>query len=108
MWINKLEKRRTKSDLIEAYKIMTGKETISAHRFFKVSMESRTRGHGYKLYKKQTGTRRNRFFSARLVNPWNELDENTVTVDTVDKFRRKLSEFGYYDMEVVLTQTVVF
>ena len=50
--LTNLEKRRTRGDLIEAYKIMTGKEAISAHKFFEVSMESRTRGHGYKLYKK--------------------------------------------------------
>jgi len=36
----------------------------------------------------------NRFFSARVVNPRNEMDEETVTVDTVDKFKRKSSEFG--------------
>jgi len=29
------------------------------------------------------------------VNPWNELDEKTVTVDMVDKFKKQLSEFGY-------------
>src|SRR6218665_916041 len=34
------------------HKIMTGKEAISAHKFFEVSMERRTRGHGYKPYKK--------------------------------------------------------
>jgi len=56
VWINKFRKEKNKErDLIEAYKIMTGKEAISAHKFFKVSMESRSRGHGYKLYKKQTG-----------------------------------------------------
>jgi len=43
----------------------------------------------------QTGTRKNRFFSARAGILWNELDEETVTVDMVDKFKRKLSEFGY-------------
>src|SRR6218665_2443802 len=85
--LTNLEKRRTSGDLIEAYKIMTGKEAISAHKIFKVSKENRNRGHGYKLYKKQTGIRRNRFFGARVVNPWNDLDEKTVTVDTVDKSR---------------------
>src|SRR6218665_2899818 len=50
--LTNLEKRRTRGDLIEAYKIMTGKEAMSAHRFFEVSMDSRTRRHGYKLYKK--------------------------------------------------------
>ena len=68
--------------------------SILAHKFFEVSMENRTRGHGYKLYKKRTGVRMNRFFSARVVNPWNDLDERTVTADTVDKFKRQLSEFG--------------
>jgi len=47
-------------------------------------------------------------FGARVVNPWNELYEKTVTVYIVEKFKRKLSEFGYWDMEGVLTQTVVF
>src|SRR6218665_648826 len=86
-----LEKRRTRGDLIDAYKIMTGKEAILAHKFFEVSMENRTRGHGYKLYKTRTGIRRNKFFRARVVNPWNDLDEKTATVDTVDKFKRQLS-----------------
>jgi len=93
-----LEKRRTKGDLIEAYRIMTEKEAISAHKFFEVRMVSRTRcQHGNKLglYKKQTGTRRNRFFSVRVVNPWNKLDEKTVAENTVEKFKKKLSEFGY-------------
>jgi len=66
-----LENRTTRGDLIEACKIMTGKE---AHKIFGVSTKSRTRGHGYKLYKKQTGTQRYRFFSVRVVNLWNELD----------------------------------
>src|SRR6218665_2215163 len=92
--LTNLEKRRTRGDLMEAYEIMTGKEEISENKFLEVSMENRTRGHGYKLYKKRTGIRRNRFFCARVVNPWNDLDEKTVAVDTVDKFKRHLSEFG--------------
>jgi len=46
-------------------------------------------------FQKQTWTWRNGFFRARLVNPWNELDEKTVAVDKVEKFKRKLSEFRY-------------
>ena len=52
--LTNLEKRRIRGDL-EAYKIMTGKEAISAHQFFEVSLETRTRGHGYKLYKRRSG-----------------------------------------------------
>jgi len=38
---------------------------------------------------------KNNVDSARVVNPWNDLDEKTVTVDTVEKFMIQLSEFGY-------------
>jgi len=61
MWINIFVKEENKGRPIDAYKIMTGKEAISTHKFFEVSMENRTRGHGYKLYKKRNGFRRNRF-----------------------------------------------
>ena len=47
------------------------------------------------LIEKQIGTWRNRFFSARVVYSWNELNEKTGVVDTVEKFRRNLIEFGY-------------
>jgi len=52
MWINKFGKEKNKWNLIEAYKIVTGKETISTHKFFEISVEIRTREHGYKLYKR--------------------------------------------------------
>jgi len=37
------EKKFTKGDVIEAYKL--GKDAISGHRLFEISMENRTRGH---------------------------------------------------------------
>jgi len=46
--------------------------------------KNRTRRYGYKLYK-NTGTLKKRLSNARVVNPWSELDEKTVKVDTVDK-----------------------
>ena len=69
--------------------------TDPEHLIFEIRMESKIRRHRYKLYKRQTGTQRNSFFSfSRVVNPWIELDEKTVALDMVEKFRRKLSEFG--------------
>lgn len=35
------------------------------------------------------------FSECEVVKPWNELFEKSVAVDTVEKFQRKLSEFGY-------------
>src|SRR6218665_1594466 len=40
-----LEKRRSRGDLIEAYKIITGKESIQWERFFELAPSKGTRGH---------------------------------------------------------------
>src|SRR6218665_3726517 len=48
-----LEKRRSRGDLIEAYKIITGKESIQSERFFELAPSKVTRGHRYKLFKKR-------------------------------------------------------
>jgi len=53
MCINKFEKRKKSGDLIEAYKIMTRTEAMLAHRFFEISIKSRTRGHRHKIYNKR-------------------------------------------------------
>ena len=37
----------------------------------------------YKLFKKRKGTLGQEFFSARVVDLWNELDDSTVSVDNV-------------------------
>src|SRR6218665_3559368 len=70
-----LEKRRSRGDLIEAYmyKIITGKESIQWERFFELAPSKGTRGHRYKLFKKRKGTIGQKFFSARVVDLWNEL-----------------------------------
>src|SRR6218665_3702953 len=47
-----MEKRRSRDDLIEAYKIITGKESIQWERFFELAPSKGTRGHRYKLFKK--------------------------------------------------------
>src|SRR6218665_2580447 len=51
-----LEKRRSRADLIKAYKIITGKESIQWERFFELAPSKVTRGHRYKLFKKRKGT----------------------------------------------------
>ena len=90
-----LEKRRNKADLIEAYKIITGKESIQWDRFFELAPSKVTRGHRYKLFKKRKGTLGPKFFSARVVDLWNALDDSTVSVDNVTAFKRKVVKLGY-------------
>jgi hypothetical protein len=93
--LTSLETRRIRGDLIETYKIVTGKEALSADRFFEFSNDSRTRGHRYKLKKLSVGGIKQKYFSARVVNYWNGLDDETVSVDTVLAFKKKLGKYGY-------------
>ena len=90
-----LEKRRTRGDLIETYKIMTGKDTLPIQKFFTVAEDNKTRGHRYKIYKRQAGTWMQRFYSSRVVNAWNNLDEETIATDSVGMFKKRLKKFGY-------------
>src|SRR6218665_1430163 len=85
-----LEKRRSRGDLIEAYK-----ESIQWERFFELAPSKGTRGHRYKLFKKRKGTTGQKFFSARVVGLWNELDDSTVSVDNITVFKKKLGKLGY-------------
>ena len=92
-----LEQRRLRGDLIETYKIMTGKEKISSSKFF-TPYESNynTSGHCHKL----TVTRchldlRMNFFSQRVVHHWNELPDSVVNTSTVNTFKNRLDrEWG--------------
>ena len=47
------------------------------------------------MIKKSSGTIMQRFFSARVVNTWNKLDEEIVTADSVIEFKKKLNKLGY-------------
>jgi len=91
-----LEQRRLRGDLIETYKIVTGKEKISCSQFFMHNYN--TRGHCYKL--SLTTTRchldlRKNFFSQRVVHYWNELPSSVVTASTVNTFKNRLDrEWG--------------
>src|SRR6218665_904780 len=90
-----LEKRKSRGDLIEADKFITGKESIQWGRFFELAPSKVTRGHRYKLFKKRKGTLGHKCFSARYVDLWNELDDSTVSVDNVTAFKKKLGKLGY-------------
>ena len=78
-----LEQRRERGDLIEAFKIITGKENIECEKFFKFRDDSTTRGNSLKIYKprlKKSITQRVIFFSIRVINAWNQLPEYVISV----------------------------
>jgi len=90
-----LEKRRCRGDLIETYKLMTNKEVTPYSRFFQLAERGGLRGHKYKIFRKSEGAIKQRFFSSRVINAWNELSEEAVSVETLNNFKNKLGQIGY-------------
>ena len=86
--------RRLRGDLIEAYKIITGKENMKREKFFHLyNSEHNTRGHCLKLAttRSRLELRRN-FFSQRVVSHWNKLPTHVVEADTVNSFKNRLDK----------------
>ena len=89
MWT--LEERRARADLIEVYKIIHGISSVSFDTFFEFNSYGSTRGHSLKLMKKRSLTNlRHHFFSERVINNWNSLDNRTVTSGSINIFKGNL------------------
>jgi ribonucleases P/MRP protein subunit RPP40 len=69
-----LEKRRQRSDLIEIFKILTGKEDLDSEKFFIRSRpDHNLRGNSCKLIKMRFKVAcRQHFFSQRAIDVWNQ------------------------------------
>ena len=88
-----MKDRLLRGDLIEVYKIMTGKVNIDRNQFFELHEDLRTRGHPLKLKKRRTLHHfRNKFFANRVVTTWNSLPEHVVAAMSVNSFKRKLDQ----------------
>ena len=81
--------------MIEIYKLMTNKKAIPFSRFFLLTNRSGLRGHRYKIFGKSEGAIKQRFFSRRAIEDWNELGDETVSVGTIKAFKTKLGQIGY-------------
>ena len=84
--------RIKRGDLIETYKIISGKLIVKEEMFFKLRTTN-TRGHHMKLHKKQSVHQaRQRLFSQRVANDWNKLLDGVVPADTTATFQAKLGK----------------
>ena len=91
--LTELEDRRLRADLIEVYKIIHGLSSVSFHSFFEFCHHDRTRGHTLKLHKHSVRTDlRQHFFTERIINVWNKLDEDTVSASSLNSFKRRLQK----------------
>ena len=91
-----LEERRIRGDMIETYKILTGKEDINPSKFFTMA---RSRGdpslrHNMRLYKPRPEKDiRRHFMVHRVIDNWNLLDKDVVEVDKTSTFKRKYDKW---------------
>ena len=89
-----LERRLRRGDLIQAFKIIKGIDNVECGRFFQFDDSKRTRGNRLKLRKPQVRLRsRQEFFTCRVVNAWNALDDEVVAAPSVTIFKKKLDAF---------------
>ena len=78
------------------FKIVNGYEILSLIFFFEIKESKITRGHNYKLLKKQSRPRldvRKYSFSQRTINVWNNLSTDCVHASSVNMFKNKIDKY---------------
>ena len=85
-----LEERRLRGDLIQTFKLLTGKENVDYKILFNRST-NHLRGHSFKLSKSQCNKLcRRRFFSQRVIDIWNSLSEFIVSAPSTNTFKKRI------------------
>lgn len=92
-----LSYRRTRGDMIEVYKIISGKYDHDASECLKLwkdmAPRKSERGHSLKLYPQRAkSTLRKNSFAIRSVSLWNSLPENVVSAQTTNTFKNRLDK----------------
>ena len=84
--------RRHRTDVLQVFRIIHQIDKISFDDFFTYN-RSNTRGHSYQLSKPRAETKlRQNTFSHRVVNVWNSLTEEVVSVNDINIFKSKLED----------------
>jgi len=98
-----LKERRNRADLIELFKIYKGFTTVPFQSLFTLDCNNNgTRSHLAKLSKPgcQKDVRKY-FFSYRVINRWNALDEENISSSSINVFKNRLNKIrltriGYF------------
>jgi len=89
--LNTLEERRNRADVIFLFKMYKGLTQPPFESMFQLTRSGQTRGHTLKISKHCTKRDiRLHFFSERVINIWNSLDQKVVDSDSVEMFKRRL------------------
>jgi len=76
------------------YMLVTNNQTIyTVVIFFQLNTDTRTRWHLLKLVKHRCHLEmRRHFFSERVINRWNKLDQVTISASAVNGFKSRLEK----------------
>jgi len=86
-----LEERRNRTDLLEVFRIYHGWSTTTFDNLFTLHNGACTRGHTAKLVKNRSRLElRRHFFSERVVNRWNSLDQRVIDSTSMNAFKNGL------------------
>ena len=95
-----LEKRRLRGDLIQTYKVLSGKDDVDASTWFnlpeykegQVSTRATSGVMNVLRNEGRTDIRRN-FWSVRVCDPWNHLPNEVKLQNSTNGFKNALDEF---------------
>ena len=88
--LTSLEDRRIRGDMIETYKIMTGKNDVNRDIFFKLApiRGNPEEARNLKIFKERFNrNKRKYFFSQRVVEKWNQLSNEEVNAPKTSGFK---------------------
>ncbi len=78
--------------MVEVYKILNNIDIVNKDKITP-TIESRTRGHNQKIFKRQVRINVRKYsFSQRIVNNWNGLAPIVVRSETVNQFKGRLNK----------------
>ena len=104
-----LKFRRIRGDMIEVYKILTGKYDAQIVPNLVLVETVATRGNSFKLKTERPKYDLRKFsFTSRIVSLWNSLPDSVVCAESTNSFKNKLdshwrNEEMFYDFKSVLT-----
>ncbi|XP_065640570.1 uncharacterized protein LOC136073129 [Hydra vulgaris] len=93
-----LENRRRMGDLIQMFKYLKGYDIINFYTKPEMLDNGyKTRGHNTKLRRQYIGNiKQHKFFTNRLVNDWNNLEQEAIDAVSINQFKKKLDEHFKY------------
>lgn len=89
--------RRLRGDMIQVYKITSGRDRLDKDKILPPHREARTRGHSKKLAKRYSRLNvRKHSFAMRVVDSWNSLPDWVVEARDLNEFKTMLDKHWHH------------